>query len=144
MFGTLRYNPNSKDTQFVERSDGISELGGSVPPHAACESCRAKKVNFLESHNDDVANMETIPIFSSGAMVKKTVAPDAPLRLAHVYTQSMVADENDNESKTPTRKRYLQLVCPALGQVTVLVLYLCILGHHRTTSPQLYLEHHQW
>ena len=45
MFGTLHYDADSNDTRYVERLDGISDLGGNIPLRSACDSCRAKKVS---------------------------------------------------------------------------------------------------
>lgn len=49
MFGTLHYNARSNETQFVERSTGGAESGGTAMSHFACESCRTKKVEQTSS-----------------------------------------------------------------------------------------------
>lgn len=48
MFGTLRYNAQSNEPEFVERASGplMSELNGYVPAHTACDKCRSKKVGL--------------------------------------------------------------------------------------------------
>lgn len=46
MFGTLRYDPQSKDTEFVDRTYGFLLNDADTPPtpHFACDICRMKKV----------------------------------------------------------------------------------------------------
>ncbi|KAL4880370.1 hypothetical protein BJY04DRAFT_219365 [Aspergillus karnatakaensis] len=46
MFGMLRLDPQSDNHEFIERANGTaySQLGYSLPPRSACDSCREKKL----------------------------------------------------------------------------------------------------
>ena len=54
MFGTLRYDlstnassPNNRRNNAVVQLQPAPATEGFFPPHAACDTCRAKKVSFL-------------------------------------------------------------------------------------------------
>ncbi|KAL4799271.1 hypothetical protein BDV19DRAFT_385519 [Aspergillus venezuelensis] len=46
MFGTLRLDTERKNAEFIAQADGkaFSQMGCSLPPHSACDKCRAKKL----------------------------------------------------------------------------------------------------
>ncbi|CAI7653281.1 unnamed protein product [Penicillium pancosmium] len=45
MFGTLRYLPEKKVGEFLERESGVAEDGATnKPQHSACDNCRIKKI----------------------------------------------------------------------------------------------------
>lgn len=49
MFGTLRYFPEKKTGEFVERGTGVvGHSATNKPQHSACDNCRVKKVCGLE------------------------------------------------------------------------------------------------
>jgi hypothetical protein len=49
MFGTLRYLPEKKVGEFLERESGVAEDGATnKPQHSACDNCRIKKVCYLK------------------------------------------------------------------------------------------------
>lgn len=46
MFGTLRYDSQSNDTEFVDSTYGflLNDADSQATPHFACDTCRMKKV----------------------------------------------------------------------------------------------------
>ena len=60
MFGTLNYNTANSETQYVERSDGLTEHGRIFPAHFACDNCRAKKVEWTALVSLLVANTDAV------------------------------------------------------------------------------------
>ena len=45
MFGTLRYDSQNNDTEFVNRTYGFVNDGDAhAAPHMACDMCQMKKV----------------------------------------------------------------------------------------------------
>lgn len=50
MFGTLRYLPEKKTGEFLERESGVAgNVATNKPQHWACDNCRVKKVCDLKS-----------------------------------------------------------------------------------------------
>jgi surface antigen len=48
MFGTLRYVPENKSGEFLERESGVvGNVTTNKPQHSACDNCRVKKVGDL-------------------------------------------------------------------------------------------------
>lgn len=64
MFGTLRYDAQNDDTQFIERTTNplSGEGDGQGPRYSACDKCRAKKVIASPAYPDISVVLTALPL----------------------------------------------------------------------------------
>lgn len=141
IFSILNYNTDNDETQYVERSDGLTEHGRIFPAHFACDNCQAKKVERTTPTSTLVAN-----ILALNAMAKSKAVFGAMLRLSAARTPGTATKGNASESTTPTRE-----LDPST-KPTARIRYRAINADHRKAtskqgrSPKVLQIHHviQW
>lgn len=74
MFGTLRYDSQSNDTEFVDGTYGflLNDADAQATPHSACDICRMKKVGINSFNASSLGRLTSpYPKDSSNAVVRE-------------------------------------------------------------------------
>ncbi|CAD6563516.1 MAG: hypothetical protein ASARMPRED_000005 [Alectoria sarmentosa] len=100
MFGTLRYDAQSDDTHFIERTtDPLNgKRDGQRPRYSACDKCRAKKVRIRDAVADEmVVNVASVPQVnaypSKRSKADKSQSPKTPARGKPTEKMENLADD---------------------------------------------------
>ncbi|CAL8580517.1 hypothetical protein XPA_006238 [Xanthoria parietina] len=107
MFGTLHYNANSNETQFVQRSVGGSGDGGYALAYFACENCRTKKV-VPPILDRPYSLTRTCSRFSSNATDRRTAVSGARLPRLRARMRGIVPGRRPAEGPIPTNEQGME------------------------------------